>query len=47
MASKQTNLHEVIVKAVAELMRAAIQAMAAAGNERAQNTGQRIGRTTI
>ena len=39
MASKQTNTHEVIAQAVAEAIRAAIQAMGTAGNEKAQNTG--------
>ena len=34
MASKQTNIHTVIAQAVAEAPRAAIQAMAAAGNEK-------------
>ena len=44
MASKQTNTHEVITQAVAEAMRAAIQAMSAAESERAQNTGLRLSR---
>ena len=36
-------MHEVIAHAVAEAVRAAIQAMPAAGNERAQNTGPILG----
>ena len=43
MASEQTNKHEVIAQAVAEATQAAMQAMAAAGNERAQNIGPRLG----
>ena len=43
MASVLTNTHEVIAQAVAEAMRAAIQAIAAAGAERYQNTGPRLG----
>ena len=43
MASEQTNMYEVIAQAVAEAVRAAMQAMAAAGNERAQNMGPRLG----
>ena len=34
MASKQTYTHEVIAQAVAEAMKATIQAMAAAGSKR-------------
>ena len=45
MASEQIDTHEVVAKTVAEAMRAAIQAMAAAGNERLQNTGPRLGGT--
>ena len=45
MANEQTNMHGVIPQAVAEATRAAVQAMAEAGNERAQNTGPRLGRT--
>ena len=47
MESKQTYMPEIIAQAVAEAMKAAIQAMAAAGNERAQNTGPRLGRPTM
>ena len=47
MASEQTNTHAVIALAVAEVMRAAIQTMAAAGNERAQNAGPKLGSPTM
>ena len=43
MASEQTNTNETIAQAVAEATRAAIQAMAVAGAERAQNMGPRLG----
>ena len=43
MESEQTNTNEVIVQAMAEAIRAAIQAMAVAGAERTQNVGPRPG----
>ena len=47
MASKQMNMHEVIAQVMAEAMIVAIQAMAAAGNERSQNIGPRLGGPTM
>ena len=44
MAIEQTNTNEEIVQAVAEVMRAAMQAMAVARPERTQNAGPRLGR---
>ena len=41
------NTHEVIAQAVAEASRAAIQAIATVGNERAQNMGPRLGRPAM
>ena len=43
MANKQLNANEVIAQAVAEVARAPIQAMGAAGAERTKNMGPRIG----
>ena len=47
MASDQTNDKEAITQAVAVATRAAIQAMAAAGAERTQNAGPRLGRSML
>ena len=48
MASKQTIMNETIARAVAEAIRAAIQAMAAATAERPQSmTGPKIGRPAM
>ena len=47
MASEQTNVNEAITQAVAEVTRAAIQAMTVAGAERTQNVGLRLGRPVM
>ena len=44
MPSEQTNANEAIAQAVAEAIRATVQAMAITGTERIQNVGPRIGR---
>ena len=44
MASEQTNSNEAIALIVAEALKAATQAMAVAGTERAQNMRPRLGR---